>query len=171
MSRSLAIAWFRQDLRIHDNPALIAAAEHDVLLPIYILDDGNAGDWAMGGASRAWLHHSLSALNRSLDGRLQLFRGDARNIIRKLVEEQGVDAVYWNRCYEPWRIQRDTLIRQDLATAGITTQSYNASLLWEPWDVAKRWHAISRVYPVLPEGLPPRCATATTAARSRRAPL
>jgi deoxyribodipyrimidine photo-lyase len=85
-------------------------------------------------------------LNRSLDGRLQLFRGDARNIIRKLVEEQGVDAVYWNRCYEPWRIQRDTLIRQDLATAGITTQSYNASLLWEPWDVAKQDGTPYRVF-------------------------
>jgi deoxyribodipyrimidine photo-lyase len=146
MSRSLAIAWFRQDLRIHDNPALAAAAEHDALLPIYILDDENAGDWAMGGASRTWLHQSLAALNRSLGGRLQLFRGDAHALIHRLIDEYDIDAVYWNRCYEPWRVQRDTQIRQDLIDAGITTHSYNASLLWEPWEIAKQDGTPYRVF-------------------------
>jgi deoxyribodipyrimidine photo-lyase len=146
MSRSLAIAWFRQDLRIHDNPALAAAAEHGALLPIYIVDDDNAGDWAMGGASRAWLHQSLASLNRSLGGRLQLFRGDARSIIRQLVENHDIAAVYWNRCYEPWRVRRDTLIRQDLSAAGIATHSYNAALLWEPWEVSKQDGTPYRVF-------------------------
>jgi len=146
MSRTLAIAWFRQDLRIHDNPALTAAAEHDALLPIYILDDENAGDWAMGGASRAWLHRSLTSLNRSLGGRLQLFRGDARNIIRRLVKEYDVDAVYWNRCYEPWRVRRDTQIRQELIAVDVATRSFNASLLWEPWEIAKQDGTPYRVF-------------------------
>ncbi len=146
MNQPLAIAWFRQDLRIHDNPALRAAAEHDSVLPIYILDDDNAGHWAMGGASRAWLHHSLQALNRSLDGRLQLFQGDARAIIERLVEDHDVDAVYWNRCYEPWRVQRDQLIKQDLMESGVDARSYNASLLWEPWEVAKKDGTPYRVF-------------------------
>jgi len=146
MSRSLAVAWFRQDLRVHDNPALRAAAEHDALLPIYILDDESAGAWAMGGASRAWLHHSLASLNRSLGGRLQLLRGDARALLRRLVDEHDIGAVYWNRCYEPWRVKRDSLVRQDLIGAGITTRSYNASLLWEPWEIAKQDGTPYRVF-------------------------
>jgi len=146
MPQSIAIAWFRQDLRIHDNPALAAAAEHHALLPIYILDDENAGDWAMGGASRAWLHQSLAALNRSLGGRLQLFSGDARTIIQRLVDDFDIDAVYWNRCYEPWRIKRDAPIRQDLIASGVVTRSYNASLLWEPWEVAKQDGTPYRVF-------------------------
>src|SRR5210317_1553402 len=136
MSQSLAIAWFRQDLRIHDNPALSAAAQHDAILPIYILDDENAAAWAMGGASRAWLHRSLASLNLSLGGRLQLFRGDACDIIRRLAEDYKVDAVYWNRCYEPWRVQRDARIRQELSEGEVSTRSFNASLLWEPWEIA-----------------------------------
>jgi len=146
MSKSLSILWFRQDLRIHDNPALNAAAEYDSLLPIYILDDVNAAHWAMGGASRAWLHHSLTALNQSLDGRLQLFIGDAREIIGRLLEAQQVDAVFWNRCYEPWRVQRDILIKQDLLGRGITSRSFNASLLWEPWEVSKKDGTPYRVF-------------------------
>ena len=72
MSADIAIAWFRQDLRLADNPALRAAAEHGRVLPVFILDDDNAGEWARGAASRAWLHQSLSSLDRSLDGARQL---------------------------------------------------------------------------------------------------
>ena len=47
------IVWFRQDLRIEDNPALIEASKNGAkILPIYILDDENAGEWKMGSASR-----------------------------------------------------------------------------------------------------------------------
>jgi deoxyribodipyrimidine photo-lyase len=146
MSKTLSIVWFRQDLRIHDNPALNAAAESGALLPIYILDDVNAAQWAMGGASRVWLQHSLSALNHSLDGRLLLFAGDARAIIGRLVEEQNVAAIFWNRCYEPWRIQRDRLIKEDLKGGSVKSRSFNASLLWEPWEVAKKDGSPYRVF-------------------------
>jgi deoxyribodipyrimidine photo-lyase len=146
VSTSRAIAWFRQDLRIHDNPALLAAAEYDRVIPIYILDDDSAADAAMGGASRVWLHHSLQSLNASLGGRLQLFVGPAGEIIRRLVQELDVDAVFWNRCYEPWRRQRDEAIKQELSSTGITCGSFNGSLLWEPWSVCKQDGTPYRVF-------------------------
>ena len=52
MKNSKAIHWFRQDLRLSDNPALNEAVKHDEVLPIYILDDHNSGDFSMGEASR-----------------------------------------------------------------------------------------------------------------------
>ncbi len=136
-SKRISLVWFRQDLRLADNPALSAAAAAGQVFPVYILDDVNAGDWKMGSASRAWLHGSLQALDRSLEGRLQLFSGDARAIIATLVESLPIDAVYWNRCYEPWRIERDAQIKAALAERGVAAHSYNASLLWEPWTVSK----------------------------------
>ena len=42
------IVWFRQDLRVHDNPALAAAASRGSVLPLYILDDVTPGHWRMG---------------------------------------------------------------------------------------------------------------------------
>ena len=145
-AKPLSIAWFRQDLRVTDNPALTAAAEAGTVLPIYIMDDVNAGNWAMGAASRAWLHHSLEALDRALDGKLVLFRGDAREIIDHLTGSLPVKSVFWNRCYEPWRIKRDAQIKTDLLDRGIDTRSFNASLLWEPWSVSKKDGTPYRVF-------------------------
>jgi deoxyribodipyrimidine photo-lyase len=145
-SKPINLLWFRQDLRLADNPALQAAAESGSLLPIYILDDVNAGDWKMGAASRVWLQQSLTALNQSLDGKLQFFRGDARSIIASLVNSLPVVAVFWNRCYEPWRIERDSQIKSDLAATGVESHSFNGGLLWEPWTVSKSDGSPYRVF-------------------------
>ena len=131
------IMWFRADLRLADNPALRAACQSGALLPIYILEDDDAGQDAMGAASRLWLHHSLSALNQSLDGKLQLFKGKAEDIITALCEAYNITEIHWNRAYEPWRMTRDTALKAALTNKGINAQSHKANLLWEPWEVAK----------------------------------
>ncbi len=57
------LVWFRNDLRVADNPALTAAlAEGGEVVPVYILDDEAAGPWRPGGAARWWLHGSLAGL-------------------------------------------------------------------------------------------------------------
>ena len=133
-----SIVWFRQDLRLADNPALCAACEKGKIIPVYILDDNTAGDWRMGGASRWWLHHALESLNISLHGKLQLYRGEPLAILSKLASAASAQGVYWNRCYEPWRIARDGDIKTALKAADIEVQSFNGSLLWEPWQVLKK---------------------------------
>lgn len=138
MNNSIVIHWFRQDLRITDNPALFAAAKQGNVLPIYILDEKNADEYCMGGASRWWLHHSLLALNKSLKGKLAVYKGDPKNILIDLVEEHNVKAVNWNRCYEPWRIARDKKIKKVLEAHNTEAKSFNGSLLWEPWEVLKK---------------------------------
>ncbi|MBM3162390.1 MAG: deoxyribodipyrimidine photo-lyase [Chlorobi bacterium] len=142
----LSIHWFRQDLRLTDNPSLYHAALRGRVLPVYILDERNAGEYRMGGANRWWLHHSLESLIRSLHGRLALFRGDALEILPALVRSSGAAAVHWNRCYEPWRIKRDTLLKEKLREMGIAAESFNGSLLWEPRQVRKADGTPYRVY-------------------------
>ena len=129
--------WFRQDLRLADNPALEAACDRGAIIPIYILDDQGAGEHAMGAASRWWLHQALEDLNNSLRGGLQVYRGDALTLLSELVEQTGAGAVLWNRCYEPWRIARDGKIKVALKDRGLEVESFNGSLLWEPWSVLK----------------------------------
>lgn len=138
MPKALSIYWFRQDLRLQDNPALHAAIQEGDVLAVYILDEENAGDFAMGAASRWWLHHSLEALNHSLNGKLNIYKGDAKTIIAELTQRFKVKAIHWNRCYEPWRIHRDTYIKKQLTAAGITTKSHSGSLLHEPWTIHKK---------------------------------
>jgi deoxyribodipyrimidine photo-lyase len=44
--------------------------------------------------------------------------------------------VVWNRCYEPYAVARDTRLKQELANQGVNVESFNASLLFEPWEIA-----------------------------------
>ncbi len=146
MSYPIHIVWFRQDLRLADNPALTAACKAGAVLPAYILDDINAGAWKMGGASRFWLLHSLKALNASLDGKMVFLAGDASKLLPNLAKDVKASGVYWNRCYEPWHISRDARIKQSLKEDGIEAHSFNGSLLWEPWDVLKEDGTPYRVF-------------------------
>ena len=137
MKKGTAFHWFRQDLRLSDNPALDSAAQYETLIPIYILDEVNSGEFNMGAASRWWLHQSLTKLNESLDGKLLVYQGNPHEILNKLIEEQEVSYVTWNRCYEPWRIDRDKEIKRNFEDKNVAVESFSASLLWEPWTISK----------------------------------
>lgn len=133
-----SLLWFHRDLRLADNPALLAASERGApIVAIYVLDEDCADGWPMGGASRWWLHHSLEALGESLRARnitLILRRGAARTLIPAVAEEIGAGAVFWNRCYEPSAVARETAIRSALEQAKVTAASFPQALLIEPWE-------------------------------------
>ncbi len=137
MDKKIAIYWFRQDLRLSDNPALTKAVASGNVLPIYILDDHNSGTSAMGRASRWWLHHSLHALNESLGSKLSVYSGNPQDILDDIIKRFDVSAIYCNRCYEPWRTERDQKIEIHLKQCGIGFHTDNGSLLWEPWHIKK----------------------------------
>ena len=134
-----SLVWFRQDLRLTDNPALTAAARRgEPIVALYVLDDATPGQWKMGAATRWWLHYSLEKLAASLrehDITLLLAKGDASDIILHLAHEQKINAVYWNRCYEPYAVRHDHDLKDRLKAAGIAAESSNGSLLHEPWTI------------------------------------
>jgi deoxyribodipyrimidine photo-lyase len=146
MTNAVAIHWFRQDLRVTDNPGLAAAASRGLVLPVYILDDINAGRWKMGEASRWWLHHSLTALDRELAGKLLVLRGDPRQLLPGLVAQHHAATVTWNRCYEPWQWTRDHQVQDRLAEQKVRVETFNGSLLWEPGAVVKADGSPYRVF-------------------------
>ena len=137
MRKKIALCWFRQDLRLSDNLALLNASKAQNILPLYILDTVNSGRDFLGSASKIWLHHSLKSLNQSLDGKLWIKQGDPFEIIKKLLQSYSIEAVYWGRCYEPWRRDRDEKIKAYLTDQNIEVRSFNNSLLWEPWTIKK----------------------------------
>jgi len=138
-SAPATLVWFRQDLRIQDNPALAAAlARGRPVVPVYILDEKGEGRWAPGGASRWWLHHSLSALDAALrqrGSRLVLARGESGQVLRDLIKATGADALYWNRRYEPAVIARDKELKAGLA---VEVKSFNGALLFEPQTIQNK---------------------------------
>jgi deoxyribodipyrimidine photo-lyase len=147
---STAIVWFRRDLRLADNPALSAAcAAHEHVVPLYTHAPHEDADWAPGGASRWWLHHSLQALQAQLDKHrapLHIHHGDSLAVLQQVLAQTGATAVYWNRLYEPAAIARDGGIKAVLRAQGVQVESCNASLWREPWQVATKQQGPYRVF-------------------------
>ena len=112
-----SIIWFRQDLRLRDQAALLAAAEEGPVVPVYILDDEAPGRWAIGGAQLWWLHHSLASLAAGLKehgSRLILRRGPAAETLAQLAEEVGTGRVHALRHYEPWWLKAEAEVAERL---------------------------------------------------------
>jgi deoxyribodipyrimidine photo-lyase len=138
MAAAPTIVWFRDDLRLADNPALHAAVELDApILCLFVLDDSEELR-PLGGASRWWLHHSLQALGddiRGLGGTLLLRSGSAATIVPELAHSIGAGAVLWNRRYGAAEREIDAGIKSGLKEAGLDARSFAANLLAEPWEI------------------------------------
>jgi deoxyribodipyrimidine photo-lyase len=133
-----AIVWFRKDLRLADHPALDAALQtNKEIIPVFIWDEEEGGNWSPGAASRWWLHHSLASLGSSiakLGGSLILARGKAAQILPGLAQAHQADQVFYGRCYDPAGIATQEAVEEACDLQGINTDSFNSSLLQEPWE-------------------------------------
>jgi deoxyribodipyrimidine photo-lyase len=128
------LVWFRQDLRLADNPALAAAGDRPVL-PVFVLDEAAAGRWAPGGAARWWLHHSLAALAAALQAKgagLHLARGCAETVLPSLARAVGADEVHANRLCEPWARAQERRVAAALAEGGARLRLHGSPLLHDP---------------------------------------
>ena len=146
----VALVWFRNDLRLADNPALHMALEAGFdPIPVYIHAPHEEGRWAPGAASNAWRHRSLKALSADLHARgsrLVVRQGDSSRVLEALIAQSGAQALFWNRKYEPTTQARDATIKQALKDQGFDARSCNAALLAEPWDVTTKSGGPYRVF-------------------------
>jgi deoxyribodipyrimidine photo-lyase len=147
---SVSIVWFRNDLRLSDNPALIKALESGhAVVPVFVLDGETDGVRPPGAASRWWLHYSLHSLDsslRRLGSRLILRRGPAAKVLGELATETGAASVFWNRAYDRGCRERDTQLKKALSDRGVTVESFNANLLFEPWEITTQGGGAFKVF-------------------------
>ncbi|WP_088343529.1 MULTISPECIES: deoxyribodipyrimidine photo-lyase [Rhodomicrobium] len=136
------LLWFRRDLRLSDNAALEAAAASGApVIPVYVLDDESAGDWAIGGAGRWWLAGSLRALGADLQARgsrLILMRGETLKVLSALAKATSAEAVYFTRGYEPWARRLETALHARLKAEQVACRRFGGHLLLEPEAVANK---------------------------------
>ncbi|MFK0401115.1 cryptochrome/photolyase family protein [Microbacterium sp. NPDC090225] len=136
---SPSLVWFRDDLRLADNPALRAAIDRgEPILAVYVRDEESPGIRPLGGAARWWLHHSLASLQERLrerGGDLVLRRGPAARVIPEIVADAEAGAVFWNRRYGGPERDIDTDLKTALRADGVEVASFAGSLLHEPWTV------------------------------------
>src|SRR3954451_11810349 len=150
MAPATTIVWFRRDLRLRDNPALLAAARRGPVLPLLIFSPDDEAPWGPGAASRVWLHLSLQALDaslRALGSRLVLrVAPTARQALEPIIQQTGARAVVWNRRYEPAALAVGGALEKQLRARGLQVETFNASLLHEPRDITSKAGEPFRVF-------------------------
>jgi deoxyribodipyrimidine photo-lyase len=101
-----SIFWFRRDLRLSDNPALLAAIDAgDEIVPLFILDPSLIGK--SGSKRLAYLGQSLRALDESLDHKLHVMVGDQVEVLRDLMKRYDASEVHISEEFEPYGVARD----------------------------------------------------------------
>lgn len=134
-----ALVWFRQDLRLADNPALRAAcAAADHVIPVFIWSPEEEGAWAPGAATRWWLHESLHSLQnalRSKGSNLILQCGPAGETLLRMAEATGATQIYWNCRYEPAAVRIEAALKKSLAARGVIHHGFHSSRLVEPSSI------------------------------------
>lgn len=143
MSNSLV--WFRNDLRLADNPALAMAVAEGAVTLVFVLDP--AANW--GGASLWWLHHSLASLQadcRARGGELVLRRGDSVEIIPALAVAVGAEIVHAGRAHEPWLRAVDARVDAALKAKGIGFHRLRSAAMMAPEAVMNKTGGVYGVY-------------------------
>lgn len=110
----VSILWFRRDLRLADNPALVEAAASGPVVPLFVLDPALVGP---SGAPRvAFLYRSLRALDESLDGRLVVRHGAPSAVVPSVAKEVEAASVLAAEDFGPYGRTRDSAL--DLRLVG-----------------------------------------------------
>src|SRR4051812_3876688 len=115
--------WFRRDLRLHDLPALAAAARADRVVPLFVLDDRLLARGRFPSSVRtAFMLGCLAELDAGLrerGARLFVRRGRPEHEVPRLAREVGATSVHLTADVSPWARARDGRVAQALNAAGI----------------------------------------------------
>jgi deoxyribodipyrimidine photo-lyase len=141
------LLWLHRELRLRDNAALIAAMESGrPVLPVFVLDTESPGRWAIGGAQRWWLHHSLTSLcaNLATRGAPLLFRrGRFAEIIPALVRETGAAEVHAGQPIEPWARHAMDAVR---GAIGNKLRLHRTTTLFDPDEIRTQADGAFSIY-------------------------
>ena len=126
---SKTIVWFRKDLRLHDHPALVEAAAHGEVLPVFILPVTRhaASDW--------WLHHSLlEIIERFAEQQIQFVvrQGQPVEQLMKLIDESGAEQLVFNELYDPESREAEREVAEACEKRRVQVRSFQGALLVAP---------------------------------------
>ena len=130
-----AILWFRRDLRLADNPALVTAAATGPVIPLFVIDPVFFA--TAGHARQAFLVEGLRALGRSIGGRLVVRHGDPAVVVPALAAETGARLVVAADDYGPYGTRRDAAVAGALADSGCALTFVGSPYAVPPGTVVK----------------------------------
>jgi deoxyribodipyrimidine photo-lyase len=136
-----SIFWFRRDLRLADNPALLAAlAEADEVIPLFIMDEDVAS--RAGENRNANLVNSLKSLDQSLAGNLHVISGSVVDVLQKVMKHYQTSSVHCHQEFAPFGVNAEA----ECEAAGINLSILGSGYAVAPGRVRKDDGTPYRVY-------------------------
>ncbi|SDG79731.1 deoxyribodipyrimidine photo-lyase [Flavobacterium omnivorum] len=139
--QEVSVFWFRRDLRLEDNVGLYQALQSKFpVIPVFIFDDAILESLPKNDARVGFIHDSLSKINAQLqeiDSSLLVKKGKTIGVWKALIEEFDVKEVFFNKDYEPYAIQRDTVICELLETNKTIAYSFKDQVIFEEKEITK----------------------------------
>jgi deoxyribodipyrimidine photo-lyase len=138
----ITIFWFRRDLRLHDNAALFhALKENKKVQCIFIFDKNILDDLKDSKDVRvAFIHDTLSEIKQTLNSYgadLWVFHDTALDAWQKILSQNNVDKIYFNRDYEPYALNRDQELNILAESMNIDVCTYKDHVVFESHEVLK----------------------------------
>ena len=130
-----SIMWFRRDLRIADNPALVAACSHGEVIPVFVLDPEFLNR-APNPRTR-FLFDALANLNESLGGALVLRSGNPAEVITALADECEAKDIYCAKDFAPYGRARDGHVAAALKERGVRLRGVGSPYAVDPGVIVK----------------------------------
>lgn len=135
------VFWFRRDLRLNDNTALMEALSASLpVLPVFIFDTNIIEDLPLGDARISFIHESLAAINHNLrefESSIYVAKGEPQKVWDEIITRFDIDTVFVNRDYEPYAVKRDDAIKNTLELRGIKMRSFKDQVIFEEKEVVK----------------------------------
>jgi deoxyribodipyrimidine photo-lyase len=141
MMGAISIFWFRRDLRLEDNTALAKALNSgSEVLPVFIFDTRIIDELSADDPRITFIYSQLQEIQRqlnSLNSTLHIFKGEPLLVWKDLLARVKIDAVYVNKDYEPYAIQRDREIAGLLQSQGIRFCQFKDQVIFEEGEIVK----------------------------------
>jgi deoxyribodipyrimidine photo-lyase len=137
----ITVFWFRRDLRLNDNHGLFEALNNSKnVLPIFIFDKNILDKLPEKDARVTFIHKQLQQINNSLqenESSLKVFYGKPLEIFKELIQKHNINAVFTNRDYEPYALERDKKIHKLLKENSIEFNTFKDQVIFEKSEVTK----------------------------------
>ena len=138
----ISIFWIRRDLRLDDNTALLEALRSGFpVLCLFIFDSKILEELPANDPRVSFIYDSLEGIQLQLiqfGSSMELRKGDHTEIWKEVIAEREVAAVYVNRDYEPYAMERDRSVERLLSSRGIQLFQYKDQVIFEKDELLKK---------------------------------
>ncbi|MFN8672879.1 MAG: deoxyribodipyrimidine photo-lyase [Candidatus Sericytochromatia bacterium] len=134
------IFWFRNDLRLENNEALVSALEDSSeVIPIYIISDSFINSPEISAARVNFLFDALNNLNESLskhNSKLIIRVGKPEKELINLARETNSKGIYFNKVYDKNEIASEKNIIGYFAKSGYRVKTFKDSVIFDEKDIS-----------------------------------